>query len=124
MAITQTDGAKLAFFVEGEPVPYMTKIDLQFTSGQKPEITMNGTLIWSPGQGAAKIPASFIVPADYQAFHQQWCARGSFVSVQVNVGASVFAAVGKITEINFSASAGGSSEGSFTWEGPLEEMLF
>lgn len=124
MAINQVDGANIPAFLNGAPLPYTTKVDLQNASGQKPEITMNGDLIWSPGKGSSKCNLSFIIPADYQATYQSWMVDGKFVPLQVNVGSSVFSAVGKITDCSFSSSAGGSAEATLTWEGPLEKMTF
>jgi hypothetical protein len=119
---TLQDGAKLAYFYNGNLLEWITSLDISTDSGQnKIDLLNQGLGGFTPGSGLVTISVGFAVPiGGTEDDFQQDCANGTYVTSQVVCGKKSYIGRGKLMSCKISQSVNGSTEGSFEWTGELK----
>lgn len=120
-----TDFAKLAVFVDGGYIQYITSCELAADAqNQRIDVLNEGLAGYSGGSGVVTINLGFVVPiGGLEVDYWGKCVRKEYVEFQVWVGGQKYAGKGKINTCNISQQVNSPTDGTMTWEGefrPLE----
>lgn len=118
------DYANLSVFYNGNPLTQITSIAFTTQSGQqRVELLNQGVGGFTPGSGSVEIEVGFVVPiGGTEDTFQEDCSNGTFVTLQVPIGAKDYIGRGKIMEVKISQSTNAVTEGSFNWTGQLKPI--
>ena len=118
------DGARLAIFVNGNALTYVTKIGLKTESGQQRIDVLNEGLVgFTPGSGACTVDVSFAIPiGGCEDEFQEQCVQGAYVTLQIPIGKKSYIGRGKIETVDITQSVNGATEGTFSWLGEMKEL--
>lgn len=122
--MAQSDFAKLAVFVDGGYIKYITSCSLSGDAqNQRIDVLNEGLAGFSSGSGSVTINLGFVVPIggleiDYWGKH----VRREYVEFQVWIGAQKYAGKGKIDTCEISQQVNSPTDGSLTWTGEFREL--
>lgn len=121
---TLQDHARLAVFVDQTTVIEVTSIKMTTNSGQnRVDLLNEGLAGFTPGSGDVSLQIGFAVPKGGQEYDwQQKCATGAYVAMQVIVGKTQYAGVGKILDVSINQTVNASVEGTANWLGELKPL--
>jgi len=120
---TLQDHARLAIFIEGTYMVEMTSIEITTNSGQQRVDTLEGLAGFTPGSGDVTVTCGFAIPIGGQEYpFQETCADGSYVAIQIPIGAKDYVGKGKFQDVGISQSVNANTEGTFTWVGELTPL--
>ena len=116
------NAAKIPVFYNNKRLKNVKDVSCAVAPGVTVVYTEEGLALYDDGEGNTSIQVTLAIASggpEVEAWKNS--AKREFVPMQFGVGASRYAAVGKITEgPTFSKSVGQESSMQFTWTGPLD----
>lgn len=121
---TLQDHARLSVLVDQTAMIEVTSIQMTTNSGQnRVDLLNEGLAGFTPGSGDVSLNISFAVPIGGQEYPwQQKCATGAYVAMQVRIGPTTYAGVGKFLDVAINQSVNASVEGTANWLGELQAV--
>ena len=118
------ESAKGYAVMDSNALVNLTSVGLKTDGGQQPIYTIESGLAgFAPGNGNVTLSLGFFIPiGGPEEEFQEKCAVGALVSVQSGFGPKAYVATGKIMSVDMQQSAGGGSEGTLEWMGPLQPI--
>ena len=90
---------------------------------QRVDLLNEGLGGFTPGSGDVSLNIGFAVPVGGQEYPwQQKCASGDYITMQLIVDGEQYSGSGKLLDVEISQSVNGSTEGTASWLGQLEEL--
>lgn len=117
------DHARLTIFVNGSRLVTPNSININWDSGQQTVITLEGLSGFTPTGGTCTVEVSQAVPiGGLEMDFTEHIENGSYIELQVPIGAKSYIGNGKILNGGASQSAQASTEGTWSWQGELKKL--
>jgi hypothetical protein len=117
------DHLRLQILVDAKRQLEVNKLNGKLMSNSQAIETFEGLVGKTPGSGRTTWSATAAIPASGPEF-DYWsaCAKGSYHTVQVPMGAKSYIGKGWFDEVEVDQSVNGSAEISFTWTGTFAPL--